>query len=1799
MTTAGTRSASLPGQATPPEAIRRALRRVDRRVRLRAASRGVGLALGVGALGAAAGMAADFAWPLPGAVRWAAWSAWVAAVGSIGAIGVIRPLLGRSGWLDLAAVAERADPTLGERLTGSIALLDGANRPQGSPALIAALAADAGRHAASFRPGRGIGGRPARARLVLGAIAAALVLAPGLIRPDPFGTLAARFAAPWLDRDRVGPLVIEVEPGDRVAAIGSGVPVLARIRSRLASTRLPAAAWLEWAGPDGVARRILMTPEADEPGRFGAGLPRLVGPVRYHVEASGGRSRSFRVEAVEPPAIASVEARVEPPAYTRLPVGPARDPARIEAVEGSRIGLRVATSTPVEVVELLWPGPAPGGPGRIELKPGAEVAVEATAGGPFVLTPRRDRHGLDGPAETRQVVVRPDAPPTVAARGPAEATESGADDILRVEVAARDDFAVAGAELHYEIRRGGSDAGPGPTSGRVDLALPGLGTPAARGPGTLALRTLDLRAGDSVSYRVRVVDNRPAPAGPNAAWSPARTLAIVAKAETMAGRGDRARRESFEARLEAIRQANAANRREVEQLRYAADSAQRDGSAWDRGRDADLGGREAEARGVVDRLQLLARDLEADPSYAPLAPAARQVAAVEAEAARGQVAKARQAADPARRLAELRASDSKLNTLGRRLDDLKRQFEALAKLDGDRQKLRDLAAREDALAEQADRGEGDAARLAAAQAEVRRNLDELLSRSPALRAGVLAAQADRAEAAARKARDLAARQRLEASRTADARLGAPGGDLARAQRDLEADARRLALDVDDPLAENGRGRLDVDAIRRAAEPIERGDLPEGVRRSEDAEDALRRLARDLADVPGDPRALARRLARRQEALANDAAAALAEARNAKGDLPADRKAELAARLGPLVARQEAIARLAGSIRPPEAQKGQALVAVATTEHALEILKASRARESEPAQEAAKRALNQLADALPDPNRVRDEGRRKLDEAKRREEEVLRDLERHLAEARPRLDKVDDDARAAADLAERIAPLARKQEEAAAALAGLDVDPRERPQRDRAAARAARVAGQIKAVAAQAPPKRAEARFQPPARWHLLGPFATAKGQFGAFDPARPVDLGAAFPVAGDKDRAWKPANYSGDEGKVDLRQAFGSEDNQTALAVAEVPSPGPRRATLAIGSDDSLVLWLNGRQVYAFDGSRGCTPGQDKVEVDLIAGVNRLALRCGNGNGEWGFAVAVSPGPPEGFDPALAAKLRDALARGRVEAQAGLARLEQKAQGKRPADDAAAELAAEAKLAAAEAARAASTPPGEDPTPRQEAASERRRMAVALRNLAAPDAPALQLEAVRAAEAAAALGPEADPRALAAALGEAAGAGEALARRLADELAPGEKAAALARAERALDAPAAAGARGGADAARLADRQRAIAAELDRPASPGSPPPAPAEARAIEAVDRAAALADRAAAAPNPADPGRAEAAAAARLEATRALEALAAAEADRPPAAPAPAAAEVAADPDLPIDAGQAARAADLARRQRLLRERIQAAMAERVAPQDAIHQDASALGREMGELRDRSREVNARSQGQAQAAADRLGEQAPRAMDRGAERLAQGKLGEARDAQRQAADLVEQAARDAEDMAAGLRAEGAELAQAAGTGAAPPPPAGPGSSAMAEAREAVRRSADQLGQDRAQGKGQGQAKAQGGDPKGRQAAAAASLRQAAASLRRAAEPAEGDVGVATDPPGPDNADPSGALAAAAEPDLAALQDLVRKKTGRAWGELPGHLRTEILQLSRGRYRDEYARLIQLYFREIAVDAASKGGKP
>jgi hypothetical protein len=327
--------------------------------------------------------------------------------------------------------------------------------------------------------------------------------------------------------------------------------------------------------------------------------------------------------------------------------------------------------------------------------------------------------------------------------------------------------------------------------------------------------------------------------------------------------------------------------------------------------------------------------------------------------------------------------------------------------------------------------------------------------------------------------------------------------------------------------------------------------------------------------------------------------------------------------------------------------------------------------------------------------------------------------------------------------------------------------------------------------------------------------------------------------------------------------------------------------------------------------------------------------------------------------------------------------------------------------------------------------------------------------------------------------------------------------------------------------------------------------------------------------------------------EAANQLERLAQALPNAPADAPDPTTLDAPADPALPIGRADADAAHVLARRERQIREDLQSILGERIEPQQQLREEVVALGRQFAELRDASREISPRGQGPAHAAADLLQNHAPREMENGVQQLSQGQAQQARDAQRRAADHVEHAAQQAEDIAAAALADRPAEAVDHGDGNA--------AGEFAAARDAQRQAGRNLAQAR--------------DPNhGRQAAesAADAMRDAAQNLRSVAQaharagrptglpPGESQEGEAQadevaegvpqqGKPNGRSRDPKSAPAGTAEADLSELKALVRSRTGRSWGELPGHLRTEILQMSGGQYRDEYARLIQLYFKEIA----------
>ncbi|AGA25493.1 PVC-type heme-binding CxxCH protein [Singulisphaera acidiphila] len=165
-------------------------------------------------------------------------------------------------------------------------------------------------------------------------------------------------------------------------------------------------------------------------------------------------------------------------------------------------------------------------------------------------------------------------------------------------------------------------------------------------------------------------------------------------------------------------------------------------------------------------------------------------------------------------------------------------------------------------------------------------------------------------------------------------------------------------------------------------------------------------------------------------------------------------------------------------------------------------------------------------------------------------------------------------------------------------------------------------------------------LQPVTAWQLAGPF-----EIDAAPPVPvegPVDLTATLVGAQDEPVTWKKAKLVDKQGRVDLHKLYSSLDDRAVFAYAEVQSPSKRLAPMVVGSDDTLTVWLNGKQVYDFQDRDGFRHDRSRFDVSLVEGTNRILVKCGNRGGLWQFAVALATPADyaflktpavDGFDP--------------------------------------------------------------------------------------------------------------------------------------------------------------------------------------------------------------------------------------------------------------------------------------------------------------------------------------------------------------------------------------------------------------------------------------------------------------------------------------------------------------------------------------------------------------------------------------
>ena len=175
---------------------------------------------------------------------------------------------------------------------------------------------------------------------------------------------------------------------------------------------------------------------------------------------------------------------------------------------------------------------------------------------------------------------------------------------------------------------------------------------------------------------------------------------------------------------------------------------------------------------------------------------------------------------------------------------------------------------------------------------------------------------------------------------------------------------------------------------------------------------------------------------------------------------------------------------------------------------------------------------------------------------------------------------------------------------------------------------------VAAPALQAPATPAEAA--PDAvtlgRWHVIGPFQPPGGKSAfaaAFPPEQQVDLAKPCgKLAWEKRPGWL-------DGFVHPMTAG---DSTATYLYRTIAAEQARTVTAYLGSDDGLVVWLNGAKVLSADVARGAAPNQHAVKLSLRPGENRLLLKIHNRTGDCGFYFSTSPQPrsatlPENLAP--------------------------------------------------------------------------------------------------------------------------------------------------------------------------------------------------------------------------------------------------------------------------------------------------------------------------------------------------------------------------------------------------------------------------------------------------------------------------------------------------------------------------------------------------------------------------------------
>ncbi len=145
----------------------------------------------------------------------------------------------------------------------------------------------------------------------------------------------------------VSTLEFKVTPGDTEMERGTKLVVEAAIQPTVPQEATLVRSDLEGNELERVAMRLTVDGDV-----FGGLMTQVKEDSLYHVEAGGERSKTYQIKTFDCPALERADARITPPAYTKLPPKEIKNTHKVSLLEGSELTYLFKINKPVKEAEL-------------------------------------------------------------------------------------------------------------------------------------------------------------------------------------------------------------------------------------------------------------------------------------------------------------------------------------------------------------------------------------------------------------------------------------------------------------------------------------------------------------------------------------------------------------------------------------------------------------------------------------------------------------------------------------------------------------------------------------------------------------------------------------------------------------------------------------------------------------------------------------------------------------------------------------------------------------------------------------------------------------------------------------------------------------------------------------------------------------------------------------------------------------------------------------------------------------------------------------------------------------------------------------------------------------------------------------------------------------------------------------------------------------------------------------------------------------------------------------------------------